>query len=210
MTTLSSINTAVVNASNAFVELEEEFEFLERQLIRGEIAKSTYEAKVGEKLAERERVVATTPHFWLRVLISHPTTGAHITVADCPRLMALKAVKCVPHDGADFDIVFRFGENEHFENAELVKTYRNREASGLVVGSVDVQWKDGMRPAVGESNSFFDWFESSTDERLFGELFRDEVLPNAVRLFHGSWHPNDDFFDDSDSDTTTASTISAC
>lgn len=211
MTTLSlSMNSAVVNASNALGELEEEVDFLERQLTKGEIAKSTYDAKIMEKRAVRDNVVAETPQFWLRVLISHPTTGAYITIADCPRLRALRSVKCVQREGKDFDLVFKFGDNEHFENERFVKTYRNREASGLVVGSVDIKWKKSCPRSLNESSSFFDWFESCDDPRLFGELFRDELLPNAVLLFHGSWHPNHDFFDDSDSDATTVSTISAC
>ena len=205
------MNTAIVNASNALSELEEEIEFLKRQLERGETSKSNYDDKIDEKLQQREKIILTTPQFWLRVLISHPTTGAHITASDCQRLRSLRNIQCVHHQGNDFDIVFEFGKNDYFGDSQFVKSFRIHQHFGLLVNPISINWKPDMKPNLEvEVNSFFNWFQSNFDHRLFGELFRDEILPNAIPLFHGSWHPNDDFFDDSDSDTTTASTVSGC
>lgn len=200
--------------SEKLCDVQDALDVLQRSLKQQEISRDEYDAKMAHTITLRDKLSARIPHFWLRALISHPAIGALITGSDCARLAALEHVSCVQENEADFEVIFTFGANAYFHNRQLVKSYRNREWSGLCIGGTDIRWKHGMHPREDVAahlsfhygmvpHSFFDWLAAPADPRLLGTLIRDQILPDAIPLFHGSWHPNDDFFDDTDSDLSS-------
>lgn len=203
-----------VDASTELCDLQDEMDVLATQLEHNSLTKRDYEMKHTAHLEQRDKIIGRTPHFWMRALISHPSVGMLVTVSDCMRLEALTNVECIAHNSADFDIVFSFGENSFFSNRKLTKTYRNKEWSGLCVGVDEVRWKEGMAPDGEFANldgqcgmhceSFFAWFERPDDARQLGEVIRDELLPNAVNLFLGSWYSSYELWEDTDSDSSTS------
>ncbi len=81
------------------------------------------------------------------------------------------------------------------------------------MGADDIHWKEDMAPDCEFANrddeygmycpSFFEWFSTPDDSRQLGTLIRDEIFPNAVHLFLGSWHSNDYLLEDTDSDSSS-------
>ncbi len=103
-----------VDASVELCDLQEEVDILAAQLRSNSLTLANYDEKYSAKLVQREKIIARTPHFWLRALISHPAIGILITISDCVRLEALTDVRCIMHNRADFDIVFTFASNKFF------------------------------------------------------------------------------------------------
>jgi hypothetical protein len=59
------------------------------------------------------------------VLANHSSLGRFVFEGDCDALTALQDISCrYSADMAEFTLTFRFGENAHFSNHELVKVYR--------------------------------------------------------------------------------------
>lgn len=205
----------MAGASMELCELEEEFEFLSRQVSRREISVPEYSRRRAEKLRHRDEIIARTPTFWLRVLVSYPAVAAQISAADCPLLRALTNVQVQHNNESDggYRVLFTFEKNQFFRNETLQKSYSYCETNGLIIENDIIQWldedNDGDDGDQGgrASRCFFQWFQEKKDYHLLGEIFRDEIIPKAVLLFHGSWHPNDELFGDTDSDTE--STLSA-
>jgi len=203
-------------ASMELCELEEEFEFLSRQVSRREISVPEYSRKRAEKLRLRDDIIARTPTFWLRVLVSYPAVAAQISAADCTLLRSLTNVQVQHNNENDggYRVLFSFEKNEFFSNETLRKSYSYCETNGLVIENDTIQWLDQddlndeyEKDGGAAERCFFRWFQEKKDSHLLGEIFRDEIIPKAVLLFHGSWHPNDELFGDTDSDTE--STLSA-
>uniref|UniRef100_A0A0N5BWY5 Nucleosome assembly protein n=1 Tax=Strongyloides papillosus TaxID=174720 RepID=A0A0N5BWY5_STREA len=122
--------------------------------------------------------------FWLHVLQGFAETSERIFERDEPILEQLKDIKLNLFNNGENDqgfiLTFVFGENEFFEEKELVKTYKTSyhpeegeefwlyDGNHIVsVESSKVTWKAGKNPLVGrqgkdssleEAQSFFEYF----------------------------------------------------
>jgi hypothetical protein len=67
---------------------------------------------------------ATIPHYWLTVLKNGDLDELSITERDEDALQSLVSIECLHAENKqDYTLRFRFGENEHFANAYLDKTF---------------------------------------------------------------------------------------
>uniref|UniRef100_A0AAF5D7N2 Nucleosome assembly protein n=2 Tax=Strongyloides stercoralis TaxID=6248 RepID=A0AAF5D7N2_STRER len=122
--------------------------------------------------------------FWLHVLQGFTETSERILEKDEPILEQLKDIKLNLFNNGEsdqgFTLTFVFGDNEFFEEKELVKTYKTSyhpeegeefwlyDGNHIVsVESSKITWKPGKSPLVGrqgkdssleETSSFFDYF----------------------------------------------------
>mmetsp|Transcript_2177 Transcript_2177/g.3739 ORF Transcript_2177/g.3739 Transcript_2177/m.3739 type:complete len:261 (-) Transcript_2177:509-1291(-) len=108
-----------------------------------------------------------------------------------------------------FSIRFYFEENPWFHDTCLVRRYMTFENSimGRQIEPAKIDWKpgrkltttlqsseqdeQGMPVYTGHASTFFTWLESPDDEFEIGSLIRDEVNPNAIALFFGTFRPEE-------------------
>lgn len=92
------------------------------------------------------------PEFWLTALKNHVALSELITEEDENALKALTDIKMthLPGTESGFKLTFTFGENEHFTNKELTKTYYYQDEVGysgdLVYDHAEgctIDWKEG-------------------------------------------------------------------
>lgn len=92
------------------------------------------------------------PEFWLTALKNHVALSELITEEDENALKALTDIKMthLPGTESGFKLTFTFGENEHFTNKELTKTYYYQDEVGysgdLVYDHAEgctIAWKEG-------------------------------------------------------------------
>uniref|UniRef100_A0A0N4ZMS6 Nucleosome assembly protein n=1 Tax=Parastrongyloides trichosuri TaxID=131310 RepID=A0A0N4ZMS6_PARTI len=127
--------------------------------------------------------------FWLRVLQGFSETAERISERDEPILEQLKDIKLSLFNNGEKDqgfvLSFIFGENEYFEETELVKTYKTSyypeegdeywlfDGNHIVsVESSKITWKSGKNPLIArqgkdasleETSSFFEYFMVAID-----------------------------------------------
>ncbi|KAI6248767.1 putative nucleosome assembly protein [Erysiphe necator] len=142
---LNSLENSSVTYED-LAQIEQEFEDVEKEIIRQEITLSS------PIYARRNALISKIPNFWPLVFEqAPPEIDQHIQMTDGALLLgaltSLSVTRFEPEvDPRSVLIRFEFSENKYFENKVLEKkfwwrTARNRSWCGLVSEAVGIKWK---------------------------------------------------------------------
>ncbi|EFJ52054.1 hypothetical protein VOLCADRAFT_79426 [Volvox carteri f. nagariensis] len=149
--------------------------------------------------AERAEIIKKIPHFWHRVLSSHPTLADQLSDDDAAILEYVTELDVVDFDDikSGFKIVLSFSaDNPYFSNPTLTKSFHYGESDGKVTTQpATINWSEGHAPTVpgldgqfGPSYLFFTWMATSepvgagTPDEI-AEVIKDEIWPNPVKYY---------------------------
>lgn len=187
-------------STSQLLDLQEKLDDLlgeERRHVNPAVAKfSSIRAALFDR---RKELIMRIPYFWLRALIEHPALSLFITDLDSRMLRTLVDVDFAPVRGSthpnDFELLFTFARNDYFVGEVLTKKFTYSERNGRVVGVQKMCWKDASigtliaRNEQSGQSGFFRWLSTDTlDISNLGDLIKDEVCPQAIDLFFGTYY----------------------
>eukprot|EP00301_Raphidiophrys_heterophryoidea_P005124 c12186_g1_i2.p1 GENE.c12186_g1_i2~~c12186_g1_i2.p1 ORF type:complete len:241 (-),score=95.83 c12186_g1_i2:506-1228(-) len=161
----------------------------------------------------RAESIRDIPQFWAITLQSHPTFSQLIEQDDMDALQHLTHVDVEdkPDVKSGFTINFTFSENAFFENKTISKTVSYDDEGAMTIQNTEINWKSGKdltksknvqgagKRDDADSTSFFEWFSDDSDATL-SEALREEIWPNPVKYFCGTFSDDDDEAGDDDGD----------
>jgi len=198
------LNDIIDAQSEAIIKLEQE-----------------YVKKANPVYARRAEKIKNVPDFWYKAFTNHPSIAPLVDEADEPCLKSLKEIEVnlvntdMEHslkndDGTpmiktlNYAVHFRFGENEYFENEEIVKSFYQL-GEQVISDATEIKWKAGKNlleltkqeadPAAGDAeddefsqnlpSTFFSWFidHLNADDDELGETIREDLWTHALMYY---------------------------
>lgn len=167
--------------------------------------------------AKRDEIVKNVPEFWLKVFLGLPELRDMLTPADLEiagHIASLNVENLPTHkDGSDggYKIVFNFKPNPIIESKVIQKEYRMEvqkedaspeDDSHITVSTSDVKFKSNKFVQENKDSFLIQWFtdaEKESDVQL-GQIFRDELYPQAFNVFMSTFEDDDEDADLDDDD----------
>ncbi|EDV27997.1 Protein SET [Trichoplax sp. H2] len=154
---------------------------------------------------KRAKLIEKIPHFWITVLLSHPTIGCLINEKDEDVLSYLESIDVREYEDikSGYRITFKFSENPYLGNKLIQKDViikYNDDGNVISTKCTRIDWKEGMDVTAIENTvttgskrrredhykSFFSWF-SSQDHVLngddIGDVIKDDIFPNPLQYY---------------------------
>lgn len=166
---------------------------------------------------KRAEIIKNLPNFWTTAFMCHPQLGTLVEDMDETVFESLKCIDVEINEDTiipekttektfDYKIVFRFGENEYFENTEIWKAFYRLGEDTLSENNT-INWKEGKSlvkerkeegqgdapaekttPNFLEPESFFSWFsdhEDPTNDEV-ADTIKDDLYMNALNYYLNS------------------------
>jgi len=169
-----------------------------------------YDIKQEPLYEKRAAIIATLPNFWTTCFLQHPQLSSLIEEEDEKVMTKLEAIRIetskepilVENTGSDkkrfdYKIIFKFAENDYFENTELWKAYY-RVGEETVSENNKINWKEGKKLTKAENGSgdagmisleeptsFFCWFEDHEDTANdeVADTIKDDLYMNSLNYY---------------------------
>lgn len=197
------INTLIDEQSEAIIKLEQE-----------------YVAKLTPIYAKRSEDIKKIPGFWTQAFMNHPILAQLVDEQDTEVFKSLKEIRVdlvnkdvdtgsegnVKVKTLNYAVHFTFGENDYFEDKEIVKSFY--QLGDVIVSHTSprkISWKEGKNlieltatepdtKASGDDDdefaevnatTFFTWFEDHDDAEHdeIGEHIREDLWAHALNYF---------------------------
>lgn len=156
--------------------------------------------KLSDHCHKRKEHISRLHGFWFKAIKAHPDIGRQLNAIDSEIFEKhLTSIEIVYEKDSEsgFMITFDFTENEYFSNGRIFKRFNLRDGDLISTESSCIHWikdipdivceerdedeeDDGTSESKLTSQSFFNWFTSTSDEE---ELSDGDHLADAFEMF---------------------------
>jgi len=163
-----------------------------------------YQSMKNKHFDARADVLRKIPYFWKDVLEKLNSGSRHrlILKEELELLDYLENVNLEDHldRKGSYKFTLTFKENPFFKETTIVKSVKVKDWDDVEVTCTPITFtKNPLENVPEPENSFLGWLQSKDeDEHAFGDMFREHVWEEAVKMYKSNEEEDDDETDEDD------------